>query len=300
MLEAQLETRDGERPPRACDLRTGAHRFSARPPIECSPASTLCGHQPADGAISSSPAKCIFTPIAFCPAPGSRGRRTSSSTIVLRSRDESTKALEREQGIIVRHVFHRHGEPIREFPYDLWHAAVAKGKIPGHRIVHDFRRPAARSYRRSGCQRRRGHEDLRPQDTEHLREVQHRERGRPPRSSRVREPNGASWDTSSKNDDARARDEGKKSVKSAEGVGFEPTRVVSPAGFQDRCLQPLGHPSIVEYREFTRFWRPKSSASETILRPNLIGTELSSSERNSVISVADGKSAGLFRARCTR
>jgi hypothetical protein len=26
-------------------------------------------------------------------------------------------------------------------------------------------------------------------------------------------------------------------------VGFEPTRVVSPAGFQDRCLQPLGHPS---------------------------------------------------------
>ena len=30
----------------------------------------------------------------------------------------------------------------------------------------------------------------------------------------------------------------------AEGVGFEPTRERCPsAGFQDRCLKPLGHPS---------------------------------------------------------
>jgi hypothetical protein len=29
----------------------------------------------------------------------------------------------------------------------------------------------------------------------------------------------------------------------AEGVGFEPTRL-SPNGFQDRRLQPLGHPSM--------------------------------------------------------
>ena len=30
----------------------------------------------------------------------------------------------------------------------------------------------------------------------------------------------------------------------AEGVGFEPTRgLATPGGFQDRCLQPLGHPS---------------------------------------------------------
>ena len=30
----------------------------------------------------------------------------------------------------------------------------------------------------------------------------------------------------------------------AEGVGFEPTREREPpAGFQDRCLKPLGHPS---------------------------------------------------------
>src|SRR3954465_8574816 len=29
-----------------------------------------------------------------------------------------------------------------------------------------------------------------------------------------------------------------------DGVGFEPTRDYGPAGFQDRCLKPLGHPSI--------------------------------------------------------
>src|SRR5262245_39581439 len=31
----------------------------------------------------------------------------------------------------------------------------------------------------------------------------------------------------------------------AEGVGFEPTRELAPpGGFQDRCLKPLGHPSV--------------------------------------------------------
>ena len=34
-------------------------------------------------------------------------------------------------------------------------------------------------------------------------------------------------------------------VSLAEGVGFEPTREREPpAGFQDRCLKPLGHPSM--------------------------------------------------------
>jgi integrase len=36
------------------------------------------------------------------------------------------------------------------FPTTLWHDAVAKAGIPGRRIVHDFRRTAARNYRRSG------------------------------------------------------------------------------------------------------------------------------------------------------
>jgi integrase len=68
----------------------------------------------------------------------------------LKSWDEKTRELERARGIIVRNVFHRHGQPIRHFPYDTFHAACAKAEIGGRRILHDFRRTAARSYRRAG------------------------------------------------------------------------------------------------------------------------------------------------------
>jgi hypothetical protein len=35
-------------------------------------------------------------------------------------------------------------------------------------------------------------------------------------------------------------------MRMAEGVRFELTRELAPpAGFQDRCLKPLGHPSVV-------------------------------------------------------
>ena len=33
----------------------------------------------------------------------------------------------------------------------------------------------------------------------------------------------------------------------AEGVRFELTVVIRHAGFQDRCLKPLGHPSNLDY-----------------------------------------------------
>ncbi len=40
------------------------------------------------------------------------------------------------------------------------------------------------------------------------------------------------------------------SPRMAEGLGFEPRRAVArPAGFQDRCLRPLGHPSARDVRE---------------------------------------------------
>jgi integrase len=68
----------------------------------------------------------------------------------LKEWDEKTKALEREKGIIVRNVFHRRGKPIREFPYDIWHSACARASLAGRRLVHDFRRTAARAYRRAG------------------------------------------------------------------------------------------------------------------------------------------------------
>jgi hypothetical protein len=32
--------------------------------------------------------------------------------------------------------------------------------------------------------------------------------------------------------------------KMAEGVGFEPTGLIRPFGFQDRCLNPLSQPSV--------------------------------------------------------
>jgi integrase len=45
--------------------------------------------------------------------------------------DEGTRALEREQGAIVRCVFHRHGRPVRHFPYELWHSACTNAGIVG-------------------------------------------------------------------------------------------------------------------------------------------------------------------------
>src|SRR4051794_19524581 len=41
------------------------------------------------------------------------------------------------------------------------------------------------------------------------------------------------------------------SMLMAEGVGFEPTREREPpGGFQDRCLKPLGHPSLSTFIAF--------------------------------------------------
>ena len=69
----------------------------------------------------------------------------------LRAWDQQTQVLERERGVIVRYVFHRHGRgPIASFPYPIWHAACARAELAGRRFVHDFRRTAAREYRRSG------------------------------------------------------------------------------------------------------------------------------------------------------
>ena len=50
----------------------------------------------------------------------------------------------------MRHVFHRHGRPIRALPYEVWHAACAAANLGERRVPHDFRRTAAGSYRRKG------------------------------------------------------------------------------------------------------------------------------------------------------
>src|SRR5262245_23003524 len=74
----------------------------------------------------------------------------SPALAAFREWDEKTKVLERERGAIVRWVFHRRGEKILHFPYELWHKAVEKAEIGGRRIPHDFRRTTARTYRRAG------------------------------------------------------------------------------------------------------------------------------------------------------
>jgi integrase len=67
---------------------------------------------------------------------------------VLRAWEARTAALEREKSVIIRHLFHRDGKPIRNY-YAAWHSACAKAGVPG-RMFHDFRRTAARNYIRSG------------------------------------------------------------------------------------------------------------------------------------------------------
>ena len=55
---------------------------------------------------------------------------------------ERTSTVERELTRIITRVFHRGGQPIpvRNFPYEVWHAARERAKLP-HRVPHDFRRP---------------------------------------------------------------------------------------------------------------------------------------------------------------
>ena len=65
---------------------------------------------------------------------------------------EETAKLERERGLIIRRVFHRDGEPIRDF-YATWRTACEKAGVPGRRL-HDFRRTAARLYVRAGTPER--------------------------------------------------------------------------------------------------------------------------------------------------
>ncbi len=48
----------------------------------------------------------------------------------LKAWDEQTRALERERNIIVRHVFHSDGDPIRDF-YAAWRSACERAGAPG-------------------------------------------------------------------------------------------------------------------------------------------------------------------------
>jgi len=76
----------------------------------------------------------------------------------LTNRDDAllkTQIAEHERlsraGQIVPYVFHRNGKPIREMR-DAWSRACKAASLPG-RLMHDFRRTAARNLERAGVSR---------------------------------------------------------------------------------------------------------------------------------------------------
>lgn len=76
----------------------------------------------------------------------------SEALETLRAWRETTSAVERERSCIIISVFHHNGSKIRDY-YTAWRAACERAKVPG-RLVHDFRRTAARNYVRSGVPER--------------------------------------------------------------------------------------------------------------------------------------------------
>jgi integrase len=70
--------------------------------------------------------------------------------LLLEQRDR-TRALERESGRIIPHVFHRDGEPIR-YMDGAWNAACDRAGLSGW-LFHDLRRTAVRGLERAGVPR---------------------------------------------------------------------------------------------------------------------------------------------------
>ena len=69
----------------------------------------------------------------------------------LKNQWDETKKLEQSTGRIIPWVFHREGNPIKEFK-NAWHSACEKAGCPGL-IPHDFRRTAVRNLERAGVSR---------------------------------------------------------------------------------------------------------------------------------------------------
>jgi integrase len=70
---------------------------------------------------------------------------------VLQAREAERDRL-KEQGKIVRAVFHRNGKQVRDL-YAAWRTACTAAGVPG-RYLHDFRRTAIRGWVRAGISER--------------------------------------------------------------------------------------------------------------------------------------------------
>lgn len=72
------------------------------------------------------------------------------AALIERQRDR-TDTVQNARGVIVSHVFHREGKPIRDFR-GAWARASAAASV--RRVPHDFRRTAARNMSRAGVPER--------------------------------------------------------------------------------------------------------------------------------------------------
>jgi integrase len=70
---------------------------------------------------------------------------------LLETQRAHTRALEKEQGRVIPHVFHRGGEPIR-YMRTAWNGATRRAGVPDA-IFHDLRRTAVRNLERAGVPR---------------------------------------------------------------------------------------------------------------------------------------------------
>lgn len=77
---------------------------------------------------------------------------TSEIRAILDEAKAATRALERERGAIIPHVFHRDGAAIGDFR-KVWYRACREAGCPGM-LRHDFRRTAARNLVRLGIPER--------------------------------------------------------------------------------------------------------------------------------------------------
>ena len=71
---------------------------------------------------------------------------------LLENQRERTRLVRRSKSLVCPWVFHRDGEPIKDF-YGAWRTACTKAGCPG-RILHDFRRTAVRNLVRAGIPER--------------------------------------------------------------------------------------------------------------------------------------------------